>query len=108
MAQGKPHPKFERNPCIKFRDNCDTDGRRTDGQQTMDKLRFHELCWHSQAELKMKENSYVSRTVNKIQTTSHIIWKNAGMKRYVVLQEKPEKTTWSRKRSLDPIQWYLW
>ena len=21
--------KFERNPCIRFRDNCDTDGRRT-------------------------------------------------------------------------------
>ena len=31
MAQGKPQLKFERNPCIKFRDNCDTDGRRTDG-----------------------------------------------------------------------------
>ncbi len=25
MAQGKPQPKFERNPCILFRDNCDTD-----------------------------------------------------------------------------------
>ncbi len=34
MAQGKPQLKFERNPCIRFRDNCDTDGRRTtdDGQ----------------------------------------------------------------------------
>ncbi len=32
MAQGKPQPKFERNPCIKFRDNRDTDGRRTDGR----------------------------------------------------------------------------
>ncbi len=32
MAQGKPQIKFERNPCIKFRDNCDTDGQRTDGQ----------------------------------------------------------------------------
>ncbi len=30
MAQEKPQLKFERNPCIKFRDNCDTDGR-TDG-----------------------------------------------------------------------------
>ncbi len=29
MAQGKPQLKFERNPCIKFRDNCDMDGRRT-------------------------------------------------------------------------------
>ncbi len=48
MAQGKPQLKFERDPCIKFRDNCDTDGRRTtDGRtdgRTMDKLRFHELC----------------------------------------------------------------
>ncbi len=32
MAQGKPQLKFERNPCIKFGDNCDTDGRRTDGR----------------------------------------------------------------------------
>ncbi len=30
MAQEKPQLKFERNPCIKFRDNCDTDGRTTD------------------------------------------------------------------------------
>ncbi len=45
MAQGKPQLKFERNPWIKFRDNCDTDGRRmTDGRRTTDKLRFHELC----------------------------------------------------------------
>ncbi len=55
MAQGKPQLKFEKNPCMKFRDNCDTDGRttddgrrtddgRTDGRQTTDKLRFHELC----------------------------------------------------------------
>ncbi len=34
MAQGKPQPKFERNPCIKFRDNCDTDGRTTDDGRT--------------------------------------------------------------------------
>ncbi len=32
MAQGKPQLKFERNPCVKFRDNCDTDGRTDDGQ----------------------------------------------------------------------------
>ena len=36
MAQGKPQLKFERNLCIRFRDNCDTD----DGRQTTDKLRF--------------------------------------------------------------------
>ncbi len=34
MAQGKPQLKFERNPRIKFRDNCDTDGRTDDGQKT--------------------------------------------------------------------------
>ncbi len=34
MAQGKPQLKFERNPYIKFRDNCDTDGRTDDGQTT--------------------------------------------------------------------------
>ncbi len=44
MAQSKPQLIFERNPCVKFRDNCDTDGRTDDGRQTMDKLRFHELC----------------------------------------------------------------
>ncbi len=43
MAQGKPQLKFERNPCIKFRDNCDTDGQMYDGRTT-DKLRFHDLC----------------------------------------------------------------
>ena len=32
MAQGKPQLKFERNPSIKFRDNCDTDGRMDDGR----------------------------------------------------------------------------
>ncbi len=32
MAQGKPELKFERNLCIKFRDNCDTDGRTMDGR----------------------------------------------------------------------------
>ncbi len=31
MAQGKPELKFKRNPSVKFRDNCDTDGRTTDG-----------------------------------------------------------------------------
>ncbi len=51
MAQGKPQLKFERNPPIKFRDNCDTDGRTTDGRRT--KVPSHELCWQSQAELKM-------------------------------------------------------
>ncbi len=30
MAQGKPQLKFERNPCIRFRENCATDGRMTD------------------------------------------------------------------------------
>ncbi len=30
IAQRKPQLKFERNPCIKFRDNCNKDGRKTD------------------------------------------------------------------------------
>ncbi len=46
MAQGKQEPNFERNPGIRFIDNCDTDGR-------TDKFLFHELCWHSQAVLKI-------------------------------------------------------
>ncbi len=38
MAQGKPQLEFERNPCIKFRDNCDMKGR------TTDKLWLREFC----------------------------------------------------------------
>ncbi len=52
MVQGKQQLKFESNPCIRFRDNCDTDnGRMDDGQ-----FQFQELCWHHQAELKIHEN----------------------------------------------------
>ncbi len=46
MAQGKQQPKFERNPCIRNRDNCDTDGLRPNGRTT-DEFRFYELCWQS-------------------------------------------------------------
>ncbi len=38
IVQEKPQIKFERNLCIRFRDNCDTDDGRTD------ECRFHELC----------------------------------------------------------------
>ncbi len=47
IAPGKQQPKFERNPCIRFRDNGATDGRTDDGQ----KIPYHDLCWQSQAEL---------------------------------------------------------
>ncbi len=33
MDQEKPQLNLERNPCIKFRENCDTDGRRTDDRR---------------------------------------------------------------------------
>ncbi len=55
MAQEKQRPKLERNLCIRFRDNCDTDRR------TMDKLQFHELCWNIQAELKIKKKKKKER-----------------------------------------------
>ncbi len=32
MAQGKQQPNFERNPYIRFRGNCDTDGPADDGR----------------------------------------------------------------------------
>ncbi len=52
MAQGKSKLKFERNPCNNNRDKwCHR--WTTDGRGTTDEFRFHELCWHSQAELKM-------------------------------------------------------
>ncbi len=35
MAQGKQQLKFERNPHIGYRYNCDTDGRTTDGRRTI-------------------------------------------------------------------------
>ena len=50
MAQGKQQPKFERNPCIRFRDIL-RHGR------TTDKFRFPELCRHSQAELKIQTSN---------------------------------------------------
>ncbi len=34
LAQGKQQPQFDRNPCIMFRDNCDTDGRTDVGWTT--------------------------------------------------------------------------
>ncbi len=56
IVQEKPQMKFERNPCIRFRDNCDT--RTTDGRRT--KVPYHELCWQSQAELIMAPSLAVS------------------------------------------------
>ncbi len=31
MAQGKQQLKFERSPCIRYTDNCDTDRQMDDG-----------------------------------------------------------------------------
>ncbi len=41
MAQGKQQPQFERNPSIRFRDNCAMDGWTTDEGQ---KFPYHDLC----------------------------------------------------------------
>ncbi len=49
MTQGKQQPKFERNPCLRFRGV--TDDGRTDDRRMTDKFQFHELCWDSQADL---------------------------------------------------------
>ncbi len=43
MAQGKQQLKFQRNSRIKYKDTCDTDGRRTAS------FDFMRLCWYSQA-----------------------------------------------------------
>ena len=39
---------------------------RTDGRQTTDKLRFHELCRHSQAELKIDSVNSPGEATNEI------------------------------------------
>ncbi len=67
----KATTKFERNPCIRFRDNCDTarhgltDARTTNDGRTTDKFRFDEICWYSQAELKF---AMVLKTIDEEQS----------------------------------------
>ncbi len=40
MAQGKPQAKFERNLCIWFRDNCDTDdGHKSHTMSSADRVK---------------------------------------------------------------------
>ncbi len=48
MAQGKPQLKFDRNPFIKFRDNCDT---ADDGRQTTDDRRRTNCNFMSSADI---------------------------------------------------------
>ncbi len=43
MVQEKPQMKFERNPRIRFRDNCDTDDGRTDDGRTDDGQKSHTM-----------------------------------------------------------------
>ncbi len=43
IVQKKLQMRFERNPCIRFRDNCDTDDGRTDGQTTDDGQKSHTM-----------------------------------------------------------------
>ncbi len=49
MAQGKQQPKFERNPYIMFRYNCDTDGRTMNDERTTDDVKIFDFtkngCW---------------------------------------------------------------
>ncbi len=51
MAQGKQQPKFERNLCNRFRDNCDTDGQRTnvDFMSSADIVKSSELALYRNA-----------------------------------------------------------
>ena len=51
QPQGNLELKFEKNLLNRFWDNCDTDWRRVDDG----KNRFHKLCRHSQAELKIEK-----------------------------------------------------
>ena len=44
MVKGNQQPNLK-EICVRYRDNCDTDELATN------EFRFHDLCWHSQAEL---------------------------------------------------------
>ena len=72
MAQGKQQLKSDRNPWISFRDNCEADGR------AMGEFRFHQLCWHGQAELKIQKSAFVKAVDANMQEVFEII-----RKRYV-------------------------
>ena len=43
MSVEKQQLQFERNPCTRYRDDCDTDNRTDDGPTT-DEFPFHVLC----------------------------------------------------------------
>ncbi len=49
MVQGKQQPKFQEIRTF----GSEIIMSRTEGWRGTDELRFHELCWHSQAELEM-------------------------------------------------------
>ncbi len=57
MPQDNQQSNFERSPYNKFTDN------QVNGRRAKDKFRFHELCWHCQAELTM--TSEQSENVHK-------------------------------------------
>ncbi len=51
QAQPTYHWNFERNAFCRFWDNCDTGSENR--RWTMDRVPYHDLCWHSPAELKL-------------------------------------------------------
>ncbi len=71
IAQGKQQPKFETNPCIRFRDNCATDGwtdgRTDDGQKSHTKTSADCV---SQAELKIKKEFFLQKRQKQLSPIS--------------------------------------
>ena len=72
----------------------------TDGRRTTDKFRFHELCWHSQAELKIPEKSKTQNFKNpkqylcednsekkseKVWKDSKVIWGRSSVLKFLAL-----------------------
>ncbi len=46
----------------------------TDGRRTADEFRFHELCWHSQAELKTSTLWAWARSIKELREVSKSCW----------------------------------
>ncbi len=114
MAQGKPQLKFESNPCNSFRDNrCH---RRTTDDGMTDEFRFHELCWHSQTELKLENllalgverecmYMYNMQTLYLVMTS---FIRKCGKFENRTLHRMTVSSLWTQTSVVDPVHYHNW